>query len=159
MSQNGRTLNSKRLELRKSFPNFSFQSLSNEKIVYGKTYQKFGDVNLLKFDLVLICEHTIGDLYIKTLPKNILFKIKRFCAQSVIEAEFMGLDFLVQKVVKMIQSTVFVCRPVWPDWAIFWTLGNFYRHLAIFIWSHWCRPTYTRACFYKIYVLFIEKDW
>ena len=22
--------------------------------------------------------------------------------------------------------------PVWPDWAIFWTLGNFYRHLAIF---------------------------
>ena len=82
------------------------------KIVYGKTYQKFGDVNLLKFDLVLICEHTIGDLYIKTLPKNILFKIKRFCGQSVIKAEFMGLDFLVQKVVKMLQSTVFVCRPV-----------------------------------------------
>ena len=42
---------------------------------------------------------------------------------------------------------------MWPDWAIYWTfgndskplatinlpksfLGNFYRHLAIFIWSH-----------------------
>ena len=69
-------------------------------------------------------------------------------------------------------------QPVWPDWAIFWTLGtflkplatinlpqsspflsiyckvvkiihfssetilgNFYRHLAIFIWSHWSQPT------------------
>ena len=67
---------------------------------------------------------------------------------------------------------------VWPDWAIYWTLGNFlkplatitwsksptflgnfckgvkiyhfsselilgnfYRHLAIFFWSHWCSMT------------------
>ena len=66
--------------------------------------------------------------------------------------------------------------PVWPDWAIYWTLGNFlkplakinlpkslkflgnfciaiiflvksflgnfYRHLAIFYWSHCSYPTY-----------------
>ena len=84
-------------------------------------------------------------------------------------------------------------QPVWPDWAIFWTLGNFlkplatinlpqsppflgnfckgvkiihfssetilgnfYRHLAIFIWSHWSShfkhterrdvPTLVRSC-------------
>ena len=67
-------------------------------------------------------------------------------------------------------------KPVWPDWAIYWTLGNFskllatinltksptflgnfwkgvknyhflmksflgnfYRHLAIFFWSHWSK--------------------
>ena len=23
---------------------------------------------------------------------------------------------------------------VWPDLVIYWTLGNFYRHLAIFFW-------------------------
>ena len=59
-------------------------------------------------------------------------------------------------------------QPVWSDWAIYWTLatfqsllhslaifvkvskslisflGNFYRHLAIFYWSHWF------AVFYRL---------
>ena len=25
------------------------------------------------------------------------------------------------------------CSPVWPDWAIYWTLGKFLKHLAIII--------------------------
>ena len=36
-------------------------------------------------------------------------------------------------------QTKFKWRAVLPDWAIYWTLGNFYRHLAIFIWSNWWR--------------------
>ena len=29
-------------------------------------------------------------------------------------------------------SLLSAAPPVWPDWVICWTLGNFYRHLAIF---------------------------
>ena len=36
------------------------------------------------------------------------------------------------------QFLLFHCPcEVCPDWAIYWTLGNFHRHLAIFFWSHW----------------------
>ena len=62
---------------------------------------------------------------------------------------------------------LYLC-PVWPDWAIYWTLGNFlkplavinflvksflgdfYSHLAIFFWSH-CLCRYVP--FFPIYFL------
>ena len=36
-------------------------------------------------------------------------------------------------------------KSVWPDWAINWTLGNNYRHLATFYWSHCTKHTKWQA--------------
>ena len=85
-------------------------------------------------------------------------------------------------------------QPVWPDWAIYWTLGKFlkplatiylpksptflgkfwkgvkiyhfsseiifrklYRHLAIFIWSHWLQPSLFSlllcSYFFRLYLI------
>ena len=42
-------------------------------------------------------------------------------------------------------------RPVWPDWAIYCTLGNFLKHLEKLIWPN---LPHSKAIFVKVWIWF-----